>query len=219
MSQNPVEHRQLFLPELTVGDVGLDGDKMGDVTDAVFDRGDLLFDIIKLTGFALVDKLGRPRLAVEDRLPELLVERLGLFAGSQDAWVLCDDLTAIVTGLGFEGWVDVDDIAVAIGDYDSTPDVLDGPTEQLEILLALLSFGDIQLEANPVDDLPVVADGRDRHPIPKRRSILAVVAEFNSDRFLVIDGLPYLSDRLLASTRPLQIPTVSAGRFRLGIPG
>src|SRR5208282_5564583 len=61
----------------------------------------------------------------------------------EDGWVFAQRLFAAVAGDALEARVDIDDVAVGVGDDDGLADLLDGADEACGDGLVMLAVGDV----------------------------------------------------------------------------
>ncbi len=133
-----------LLLELQPGaDVALHGHEVGDPTLFVEDRRDALFFRIERAVLPPVDEAPVPGATRGDGAPQVAVELRTLLAAVQEARALPERLLATVAGDRFEGRIGIVDRALAVGDENRLPGLIDRLPQQPELGLGPLALGDV----------------------------------------------------------------------------
>jgi len=134
-----IDHRldqRFLIPHLRFqavefGDVAMHAEIVEDLAAGIGHRRNAQLGKVLAAVLAPIDQTAAPRLAMRNRLPEALIELARHAVVGDDRLVLANHLITRVTGNAAEGRIDVEDVALRIGDRDCHVGLIDRVLEDL----------------------------------------------------------------------------------------
>jgi len=124
-----------------------------------------------------------PNVAVENGLPQILVERLFVFSRPEHSWGLSDRFLGRVSTYLLECRIDSVDHTISIRTINPVTRGFDGALKLPESLFAFFALGDVCYEANDPGDFAVVSTDRlslDGYPALVVLAFVNSIFNFNS---------------------------------------
>jgi len=121
----------LGLQAVEIGDVAMHAEMVQDLAAGIHHGRDAQFGKIPASVLAPIDQVPPPGFAMRDRLPKGAIEIARHAVVGDDRLVLAHGLLARVACDAGEGWIDVQDVALRIGDRDRHVGLIDRLLEDL----------------------------------------------------------------------------------------